>query len=184
MVVCAGAGRTYHICVPWHGRPYNVAACKDKSCGRGSYSRSDAFIRRDRELHNVYPHATGGEQYDIFRCKYYDVFCVILQGVNAWERYHSGIHIVHETLQNTAVESSWSVLYWLCDTQDDHMCYGGGIVSCEQRIYAWSIWQIQFICCPRRYSDHTHNDGDSALCVLAAVSQIPQMASWKSWCFV
>ena len=59
----------------------------------------------------------------------------------------------------------------------DHMCYGGGIVSCEQRIYAWSIWQIQFICCPRRYSDHTHNDGDSAFCVLAAVSQIPQMAS-------
>ena len=38
-------------------------------------------------------------------------FCVILQGVNAWERYHSGIHIVHETLQNTAVESAWSVLY-------------------------------------------------------------------------
>ena len=35
----------------------------------------------------------------------------ILQGVNAWERYHSGIHIVHETLQNTAVESAWSVLY-------------------------------------------------------------------------
>ena len=60
---------------------------------------------------NVYPHATGGEQYDMFRCKYYDVFCVILQGVNPWERYHSGIHIVHETLRNTAVESAWSVLY-------------------------------------------------------------------------
>ena len=63
------------------------------------------------ELHNVYPHATGGERYDIFRCKYYDVFCVILQGVNAWERYHSGIHIVHEALRNTAVEGTWSVLY-------------------------------------------------------------------------
>lgn len=25
--------------------------------------------------------------------------------------YHSGIHIVHETLRNTAVESAWSVLY-------------------------------------------------------------------------
>ena len=40
-----------------------------------------------------------------------DVFCVILQGVNAWERYHSGIHIVHEALRNTAVEGTWSVLY-------------------------------------------------------------------------
>ena len=40
--------------------------------------------------------------------------------------------------------------------------------------------QIQFICCPWSYSDHTHNDGDSALCVLATVSQISQMASRKS----